>query len=150
MSFNRVFPWSITSIILGYTDGDNVFNHCTYLVTATQHKYGVKSMPNELQQCFDKIFLTKKTRHTANTYLKGSMRLMYRGENSLHTFDKRLRYMLHQMVEHVSMRIKKVPFNALCEHRTSMKQLNEEPNPKNRSYGYFHINEVVSYVYKFC
>lgn len=149
MNLIGIFPKCICNIICKYANFSELFNHCSYLQTQAQCQHGVKHMPINLQNCFDKFFITLKERNDANSYLMGSMRLMYRGEKSLHTFDKRLRYMLHQMSHHVQVKLVKVPIKVVYEYRTAMKQLNMRKNPRNESYGYFHRNEITSYVYNY-
>jgi hypothetical protein len=149
MNFMNIFPKCIGDIICKYANFSEIFNHCSYLQTRTQGRPESKNMPSYLQKCFDDLFTIVKHRNDANSYLMGSMRLMYRGENSLHTFDRRFRYMLHQMASYAQLKLVKVPIKVVYEYRTVMKQINGRKNPRNDSYGFYHRNEVTSYVYKY-
>jgi hypothetical protein len=149
MNFMNMFPKCIGGIICKYANFPEIFNQCSYLRTRTQCRPESKNMPIYLQECFDTLFTTLKYRNDANSYLIGSMRLMYRGENSLHTFDRKFRYMLHQMANYTQIKLVKVPFKVVYKYRTDMKQLNGRRNPRNNSYGFYHRNEVTSYVYNY-
>jgi hypothetical protein len=143
LNLDSRFPMCIKKIIRSYFNYTNKFNKYTFLVTPK-----ISKMPSDLLDSFNKLFKTQSDKADANSYLKGSMKLMANGGDSLHTFDKRYRYLLHEMVHYVDMTISKYPKEVVYEFKTDMKQFNMSKNRRNESYGYHHRNTITSYVYR--
>lgn len=137
------FPICISKIIRSYFNYTNKFNNYTFLTTPK-----ISKMPSDLLDSFNKLFKTQSEKANANSYLKGSMKLMANGGDSIHTFDKRYRYFLHKMAHYVDMTISKFPKEVVYEFKTDMKQLNMSKNRRNESYGYHHRNTITSYIYR--